>query len=91
MADEQIRAFPLIPQHITNDYPTWDGGGIPAQLEEEILTLEHEERLDYFEDIVEDLYPLHKIGGYQAFVKVALISVTMRHLSSKLPPMQKHV
>lgn len=22
---EQIRAFPLIPQHITNDYPTWDG------------------------------------------------------------------
>lgn len=64
---EQIRAFPLIPQHITNDYPTWDGGGIPAQLEEEILTLEHEEQLDYFEDIVEDIYPLHKIGGYPSF------------------------
>ncbi len=64
---EHIRAFPLIPQHITNDYPTWDGGGIPAQLEEEILTLEHEEQLEYFEDIVEDLYPLHKIGGYPSF------------------------
>ncbi|MEK3726671.1 MULTISPECIES: DUF1963 domain-containing protein [unclassified Lysinibacillus] len=62
-----IRAFPLQPKLITNDYPVWDGGGIPLQIEEDILTLEHEEELEYFEDIVEDLYPLHKIGGYPSF------------------------
>ncbi|WP_155590892.1 DUF1963 domain-containing protein [Lysinibacillus cavernae] len=64
---DQIRAFPLIPKLITNDYPLWDGGGIPAEIEEEILSLEHEEELDYFDDIVEDLYPLHKMGGYPTF------------------------
>ena len=64
---DHIRAFPLQPELISNDYPVWDGGGIPAQIEEEILRLEHEEQLDYFDDILEDLYPLHKIGGYPTY------------------------
>lgn len=64
---DQLRAFPLMPKLITNDYPLWDGGGIPAQLEIEILTLEQKEALDYFDDIVEELYPHHKIGGYPTF------------------------
>lgn len=64
---DHIRAFPLQAEHIHNDYPVWDGGGIPAQIEEDILRLEHEEDLNYFDDILEDLYPLHKIGGYPTF------------------------
>ncbi|MEK5231899.1 DUF1963 domain-containing protein [Lysinibacillus sp. FSL K6-0232] len=62
-----IRAFPLVPQKVTNDYPVWGGGGIPSQLEDKILQLEQEGKLDYFDDIVESLYPLHKIGGYPTF------------------------
>lgn len=64
---DHIRAFPLQAEHIHNDYPVWDGGGIPAQIEEDILRLEHEEDLNYFDDILEDLYPQHKIGGYPTF------------------------
>ncbi|KGA84048.1 hypothetical protein KQ41_04465 [Lysinibacillus fusiformis] len=64
---DRIRAFPLQAKHIHNDYPVWDGGGIPAQIEEDILRLEHEEGLNYFDDILEDLYPQHKIGGYPTF------------------------
>lgn len=64
---ERIRAFPLIPKWIDNDYPTWDGGGIPSNVEDEILRLEHEEGVEYFDDIVEEIYDVHKIGGYPAF------------------------
>lgn len=64
---EHIRAFPLIPKHIDNDYPAWDGGGIPSDMEDEILSLEHEEHIEYFDDIVEEIYAIHKIGGYPTF------------------------
>ncbi len=64
---DRIRAFPLIPKLIENDYPTWDGGGIPSEVEDEILRLEHEEDVEYFDDIVEEIYAIHKIGGYPAF------------------------
>ncbi|MBG9452590.1 hypothetical protein ABE61_00420 [Lysinibacillus sphaericus] len=64
---DRIRAFPLIPKMVDNDYPTWDGGGIPSDVEDEILRLEHEEDIEYFDDIVEEIYAVHKIGGYPAF------------------------
>ncbi|MFE3577427.1 DUF1963 domain-containing protein [Lysinibacillus sp. NPDC059133] len=64
---DRIRAFPLISKWIDNDYPTWDGGGIPSDVEDEILRLEHEEDVEYFDDIVEEIYAVHKIGGYPAF------------------------
>jgi len=64
---DRIRAFPLIPKLVDNDYPTWDGGGIPSDVEDEILRLEHEEDFEYFDDIVEEIYAIHKIGGYPAF------------------------
>lgn len=40
---EIMKAFPLVPQLVENDYPTWDGGGIPMDIEDEILHLEDEE------------------------------------------------
>ena len=62
-----IKPFPLIPSAVENDYPVWDGGGIPSELEEEILRLEDEEGIDYLDDIVEELYSMHKIGGWPTF------------------------
>ncbi|MGE7948967.1 DUF1963 domain-containing protein [Lysinibacillus sp. NPDC093688] len=64
---DRIRAFPLISKWIDNDYPTWDGGGIPSDVEDEILRLEHEEDVEYFDDIVEEIFAVHKIGGYPSF------------------------
>ncbi|MGE7693871.1 DUF1963 domain-containing protein [Lysinibacillus sp. NPDC094177] len=64
---DHIRAFPLIPKLIDNDFPTWDGGGIPSDVEDEILRLEHEEDIEYFDDIVEEIYAVHKLGGYPAY------------------------
>ena len=52
-----------------NDYPMWDGGGIPFDIEDEILRLEDEEDIEYFEDIAEENYGEHKIGGYPAFIQ----------------------
>ncbi|MBD5089256.1 MAG: DUF1963 domain-containing protein [Clostridiales bacterium] len=64
---EIMKAFPLVPQLVENDYPTWDGGGIPMNIEDEILRLEDEEDIDYYGDICEEIYREHKIGGYPAF------------------------
>ena len=88
---DHIRAFPLSPKHIDNDYPTWDGGGIPSDVEDEILRLEHEEDFEYFDDIVEEIYAIHKIGGYPAFVKVVMITVRTFPLYYRLPQTRRHI
>lgn len=62
-----IKEFPLVPSLVDNDYPHWDGGGIPFDIEDEILTLEDEEDIEYYEDIAEECYSMHKIGGYPAY------------------------
>ncbi len=64
-----MKAFPLVPRLVENDYPVWDGGGIPFDIEDEILRLEDEEDIEYFEDIAEENYGEHKIGGYPAFIQ----------------------
>ena len=64
-----MKAFPLVPKLIENDYPIWVGGGIPDEIEDEILRLEDEEDLDYYEDIYEESYRVHKVGGYPSFVQ----------------------
>jgi hypothetical protein len=62
-----IKSFPLFPQLVDNDFPTWDNGGIPLDLEDEILALENDEGIDYFDDICEEMYGVHKVGGYPCF------------------------
>jgi hypothetical protein len=64
---DMIKSFPLIPQLVENDYPCWDGGGIPEEIEDIILQLETTEGIDYFDDICEEIYAQHKVGGYPAF------------------------
>lgn len=52
---------------IKNDFPVWDNGGIPFEIEDEILKLEDNDGIDYYDDIVEENYYGHKIGGYPDF------------------------
>ena len=41
----------------------------PAELFEEILRLEEEEDIEYYEDIAEESYYMHKVGGYPAYIQ----------------------
>lgn len=62
-----IKPFPLVPELVENDFPVWDQGGIPDALFHEIIALEESEDIEYFEDICEEIYANHKVGGYPAF------------------------
>ena len=62
-----MKPFPLTPQLVENEYPMWDGGGIPLRIGEMINKMEEEDGIDYYEDIFEDNNSQHKIGGYPAF------------------------
>ena len=64
-----MKAFPLVPKLVENDYPVWDDAGFPIELFEEILRLEEEEDIEYYEDIVEENYYIHKVGGYPAYIQ----------------------
>ncbi|RAS74480.1 DUF1963 domain-containing protein [Priestia endophytica] len=66
----KLKPFPLTPLFINNDTPSWeDSDSISPEIEDEILRLESEEDMEYYEDIVEDVYPTHKIGGYPSFIQ----------------------
>lgn len=67
--NEKMKAFPLVPKAVFNDAPVWDGGGIPGEIEDEILRLEEEDDIEYYGDIKEEVYPMHKIGGYPAYIQ----------------------
>lgn len=64
--DSYIRPFPLKTTFIREDYPVWDGGDIPADLEDEILKLEDAGEIEDYYDMVENYYG-HKLGGYPTF------------------------
>jgi len=64
-----MKAFPLVPKLVENDYPVWDDADFPIELFKEILRLEEEEDIEYYEDIVEENYYIHKVGGYPAYIQ----------------------
>jgi uncharacterized protein YwqG len=64
--DSYIRSFPLKTTFISEDFPVWDGGGIPDDVENEINRLEKEGEITDYYDIVENNYG-HKLGGYPTF------------------------
>jgi len=66
--DNYIRAFPLKTTFIREDYPVWDGGGIPSDIADEILRLEKAGEITDYYDIVENNYG-HKLGGYPTFLQ----------------------
>lgn len=67
---KMIKPFPLTPLVINNDTPSWeDSNSISLEIENEILRLESEEDIEYYEDIVEKIYSTHKVGGYPSFIQ----------------------
>jgi hypothetical protein len=65
----KIKPFPLTPLSIDNDTPSWDSDSIDPEIEDEILRLELEEGIEYYDDIVEEIYSTHKVGGYPSFTQ----------------------
>jgi hypothetical protein len=66
----KIKPFPLTPLFIENDTPSWeDSESIDPEIEEEILRLELEDGIEYYDDIVEKIYSTHKVGGYPSFTQ----------------------
>lgn len=61
-----LKPFPLNAQAVAEDFPLWDGGGVPADLEQAILTLERAGEIPSYYDLVTHSYE-HKIGGYPSF------------------------
>lgn len=68
------KTFPLKPFFKEQDFPLWDGGGVPYDLEKEICSLDNfgdednPNKLNYYEDIVGDNHSYqHKFGGYPSF------------------------
>jgi hypothetical protein len=63
----KIKTFPISPVFIDNDTPAWeDSCSIEPNIEEAILQLES---MEYYEDIVEEIYSTHKVGGYPSFTQ----------------------
>lgn len=67
------KPFPLKATFKPQDFPLWDGGGVPCDIEDEICKLEDDElddedSLDYYDDIVGGNHSYaHKFGGYPSF------------------------
>lgn len=66
VADSFLKAFPLKACAVAEDFPLWDGGGVPSTLEDEILKLEQAGTIESYYDLVTHRYE-HKIGGYPSF------------------------
>ncbi|MDI2585826.1 DUF1963 domain-containing protein [Psychrobacillus sp. NEAU-3TGS] len=66
----KIKPFPLSPLFVDNDTPSWeDSDSIDPVIEDAILRLESEHGIEYYDDIVEEIYPTHKVGGYPSFTQ----------------------
>jgi hypothetical protein len=64
--DSWLKPFPLKPELLAEDYPLWDGGGVPSDIEDEVLKLEEEGVIDDYYDIIQHSH-LHKVGGYPSY------------------------
>ncbi|WP_223435290.1 MULTISPECIES: DUF1963 domain-containing protein [unclassified Pseudomonas] len=66
VAGSYLKPFPLLAERVAEDFPLWDGGGAPADLEEEICSLQRTGEIESYSDLVTHTYE-HKIGGYPSF------------------------
>jgi hypothetical protein len=64
--DSFLKPFPLKAALVEADFPLWDGGGVPRDLEEEILRLEDAGEIESYYDLVSHVHE-HKLGGYPSF------------------------
>ena len=61
-----LKPFPLKAETIAEDYPLWDGGGVPFELESHIVDLEKKGEIRKYYDFTLHCYD-HKFGGYPSF------------------------
>ncbi|MBC3882613.1 DUF1963 domain-containing protein [Undibacterium sp. LX40W] len=61
-----LKPFPLKAEIVHEDYPLWDGGGVPYDVEREVLRLEKDGEIESYYDLITHSYE-HKIGGYPSF------------------------
>lgn len=61
-----LKPFPLKAEPVEADFPLWDGGGVPRELEEEVLRLEDAGEIESYYDLITHVYE-HKVGGYPSF------------------------
>lgn len=66
VAGSTIKPSRLNAEWVADDFPLWDGGGIPGYLAAEICELEDAGKLESFDDLGRHIYD-HKIGGYPSF------------------------
>ena len=66
VAGSTIKPSRLNAELVADDFPLWDGGGIPGYLAAEICELEDAGKLESFDDLGRHIYD-HKIGGYPSF------------------------
>ncbi|WP_295476523.1 DUF1963 domain-containing protein [uncultured Pseudomonas sp.] len=64
--DAFLKPFPLSASLVEEDYPLWDGGGVPRAVEDAVLALEHAGTISCYYDLTTHCYE-HKIGGYPSF------------------------
>ncbi|KAB3902573.1 MULTISPECIES: DUF1963 domain-containing protein [Bacteroides] len=63
-----IKPFPLKNLLIEEDYPVWDSGDIPMEIEDELVEMEDSgEITDYYD--YTDCFVGHKIGGYPNYIQ----------------------
>ena len=63
-----IKPFPLKSCLIEKDYPVWDSGDIPTEIEDELAEMEDQEEITDYCDYTE-CYSGHKIGGYPCYIQ----------------------
>ncbi len=61
-----LKPFPLKAEKVEEDYPLWDGGGVPFDLESKIVELERSGQIKNYYDFTTHCYD-HKFGGYPSF------------------------
>ncbi|MGE8391704.1 DUF1963 domain-containing protein [Pseudomonas sp. BIGb0427] len=66
VANSFLKAFPLRAEKLAEDYPLWDGGGVPDELVTEIVKLEQAGDIECYYEVITHAYE-HKIGGYPSF------------------------
>lgn len=63
-----IKPFPLKSCLIEEDYPVWDSGDIPTEIEDELVEMEDQEEITDYYDYT-DCFAGHKIGGYPNYIQ----------------------
>ena len=63
-----ITPYPLKSQLVNEDYPVWDSGDIPMDMEDELVEMEESGEISDYYDYA-DCFPEHKIGGYPCYIQ----------------------